>query len=164
MLTAYLCLGSNVGDREAYLKAAVRVLNAHHDVKIKALSGIYESEAEDKTDQRDFYNLVLEIETNLSPIELLGVCELVEKLLKRQRTVRWGPRTIDLDILLYNSQEIDLKELKVPHPRMLKRLFMLVPLLEVAPEAKLPGGELVRSYLDKLAEADYPARVGNLEI
>ncbi len=148
MYRAYLSLGSNIGDRKAYLRAAVKMLKAHKDISVTAISPVYETEPEGYENQRKFYNLVLEIETKLNPENLLDVCRAIEEILKRKRKNKWGPRTIDLDILLYDDLEIREGELVLPHPRMHERLFVLIPLLEIAPQLKLRGGLFIKDYLD----------------
>ncbi|MDI6822422.1 MAG: 2-amino-4-hydroxy-6-hydroxymethyldihydropteridine diphosphokinase [Actinomycetota bacterium] len=163
MPKAYLSLGSNIGDRRAYLRAAIKILKNHKDVEIRNISGIYEAEPEGYVSQRKFYNIAIEVETILSPMELLRACQFVEEFLKRKRKIKWGPRTIDIDILLYGSQEIKGKELVIPHPLMCQRAFMLMPLLEIAPDAKFPSGLPVSSCLDSLSAPFNAIRIGNLE-
>jgi len=150
MAKVYLGLGSNIGNRKTYLRAAIRLLKKHKDIDVKKVSSIYETEPEGYVEQRKFYNLVLEIETSLSPGELLKICNFIEYLLKRKREIKWGPRTIDLDILLYGELEVEEENLEIPHPLMCKRSFVLVPLLEIAPDIKFPSGLSVKHFLDKL--------------
>ncbi|WP_456272798.1 2-amino-4-hydroxy-6-hydroxymethyldihydropteridine diphosphokinase [Bacillus sp. AK031] len=136
--TAYLSLGSNVGNRENYLKEAIKLLNHHHDIEVMKVSSIYETEPVGFTEQGEFLNLVLEITTSLSAEKLLRQCLQVEKDLGREREFRWGPRIIDLDILLYNQENIETEKLIVPHPRMHERAFVLVPLAELSQTIKHP--------------------------
>lgn len=136
MNTAYLSLGSNIGDRLAMLTEAVRLLSEHPAIAVKAVSSIYETDPVGYTDQEAFLNLALEIGTTLPASELLDVCQSIEEQLERKRIIRWGPRTIDLDILLYNQDNMETERLTVPHPRMHERAFVLVPLLEIAPQLK----------------------------
>jgi 2-amino-4-hydroxy-6-hydroxymethyldihydropteridine diphosphokinase len=138
MTIAYLSLGSNVGDREQYLKNAIKLLNDHHEIEVTRVSSIYETDPVGYTDQGEFLNLVLEIKTSLSAETLLHQCLQVEKDLGREREFRWGPRIIDLDILLYNHENIETEELIVPHPRMHERAFVLVPLVELSQTIKHP--------------------------
>ncbi|MDO8885918.1 2-amino-4-hydroxy-6-hydroxymethyldihydropteridine diphosphokinase [Candidatus Oleimmundimicrobium sp.] len=150
MAKVYIGLGSNIGDREAYLRAAIRLLKKHKDIEVKKVSSIYETEPENYTEQRKFYNLVLELKTSLPPDELLKICNFIESLLKRKREIKWGPRTIDLDILLYDELEINEENLKIPHSLMCERSFVLVPLLEIASDLKLSSGVPIKEFLDKL--------------
>jgi 2-amino-4-hydroxy-6-hydroxymethyldihydropteridine diphosphokinase len=163
MPKAYLSLGSNIGNREAYLKAAVKIIKTHSSIKVTKVSGLYQSEPVGYALQRLFLNIVIEIETSLSPRELLMVCQFIEEFLKRKRKVEWGPRTIDVDILLYGQEEIKQPGLTIPHPEMSKRIFVLVPLLEIVPHITFPNGNPVRSFLDFLS-LEGIERVGNLEI
>lgn len=132
MTTAYLSMGSNLGDRAGYLARAVGLLQAPH-TQVVQVSGLYETAPQGKTDQPDFYNIAVKVETTLGPLALLAHTQGVERQLGRERKERWGPRTIDIDILLYGDQAVDLPELTVPHPRMWERAFVLIPLLAIAP-------------------------------
>jgi 2-amino-4-hydroxy-6-hydroxymethyldihydropteridine diphosphokinase len=145
---AYLGLGSNLGDREGTLEAAASLIEALPEVHITAASGIYETDAVGGPEQPDYLNQVLEIETNLPPLRLLLELQIIERLLGRERAVRWGPRTIDVDILWYHGFSAADKELQLPHPRMEDRRFVLDPLAEIAPELVLPSG---RTVLEALA-------------
>jgi 2-amino-4-hydroxy-6-hydroxymethyldihydropteridine diphosphokinase len=135
---AYLSLGSNVGDREHYLKNAIKLLDEHHEIQVTRVSSIYETDPVGFTEQDQFLNLVVEINTSLSAETLLRQCLQVEKDMGREREFRWGPRIIDLDILLYNQENIETEELIVPHPRMHERAFVLVPLVELSQTIKHP--------------------------
>jgi len=135
---AYVGLGSNLGDRRANLRAALRLLSRHGRVSIAAVSGFYETEPVGGPPQPDFLNAVAALETNLTPPALLRVLQGVESRLGRRRTVRWGPRSIDLDLLLYEERVVEAPGLSVPHPRMHERLFVLEPLCEIAPGAIHP--------------------------
>jgi 2-amino-4-hydroxy-6-hydroxymethyldihydropteridine diphosphokinase len=134
----YLSLGSNVGDREQYLKKAIKQLSGHPEIELERVSSIYETDPVGYTDQGSFLNLAVEIRTSLTPQTLLRQCLQVEKDLGREREFRWGPRIIDLDILLYNQENIETEELIVPHPRMHERAFVLVPLTELSQTIKHP--------------------------
>lgn len=134
MNNVYLSLGTNIGNREENLKKAVQLLNENESVSIEAISSIYETAPVGYVDQPSFLNIALFIKTNLNPQETLTVCQSVENTLGRVREIRWGPRIIDLDILLYNDENIETDNLIVPHPRMFERAFVLVPLLEIAKE------------------------------
>ncbi|WP_113928206.1 2-amino-4-hydroxy-6-hydroxymethyldihydropteridine diphosphokinase [Bacillus sp. P14.5] len=153
--TVYLSLGSNVGDREQYLKKAIQQLNEHHEIEVAGVSSIYETDPVGYTDQGEFLNLVLEIRTSLSPHALLNQCLQVEKDLGREREFRWGPRIIDLDILLYNQENIETEELIVPHPRMHERAFVLMPLAELSQTIKHPKfNTSIMALLDEIPDKE----------
>jgi 2-amino-4-hydroxy-6-hydroxymethyldihydropteridine diphosphokinase len=152
-LRAYLGLGSNVGDRERMLTFAADLL-AGPDVRLIARSHIYESPPWGKTDQRSFLNQVLEVETTMPATSLLDRCRDVEQALGRVRIERWGPRTIDVDILLYDDAVIQTPDLIVPHPEMRRRAFVLVPLAELAPALRLPTGEMIADLVAALPDPD----------
>jgi len=137
MSVAYVGLGSNLGDRVLLLAKAVSLL-ATPTVCIKAVSSVYETAPQGIVDQPSFLNLVVQVETDLSPRELLGHTQAIEVELGRVRDLRWGPRTVDLDILLYADQILNENGLQVPHPRMTQRAFVLVPILELDPHLLLP--------------------------
>ena len=137
MKTVYLGLGSNVGNREQHIQQALSKLAAP-DLRIARVSSVYETEPVGFTAQRSFLNLVAEIETELFPMQLLARIGKIEQALGRVRTVPNGPRTIDVDILLYGRAVIRSARLEVPHPRMAERRFVLVPLAELAPELRHP--------------------------
>ncbi len=151
-VVAFLCLGSNLGDRAGMLSAALtRLAPGGGDVRIVRTSRVYESPPWGKTDQPAFLNQVVEIETTLSPEMLLARCREVEDVLGRVRRERWGPRTIDVDILLYGDLVIETPDLVVPHADLRRRAFVLVPLAEVAPALRLPTGETVEDLLHAVA-------------
>jgi 2-amino-4-hydroxy-6-hydroxymethyldihydropteridine diphosphokinase len=128
---AFVSLGSNLGDRAGHLTRAREALEHRADVTVLAASRLYETAPQDLADQPAFLNQVLCLETTLSPRELLHTCQAVESAAGRVRAVRFGPRTLDIDILLFQGVETDDPELTLPHPRMLQRAFVLVPLTEV---------------------------------
>ncbi|HMD10094.1 MAG TPA: 2-amino-4-hydroxy-6-hydroxymethyldihydropteridine diphosphokinase [Candidatus Acidoferrum sp.] len=138
MHTVYLSLGSNVGDREAHLRAAIAALRPV-GVQIKQVSSMYETEPVDYLDQPWFLNCVLEAETELQPHSLLQSLRDIESQLDNKKEFAKGPRKIDLDILLYGSDTIATPHLQVPHPRMHLRRFVLTPLAEIAPNLKHPS-------------------------
>ena len=138
MNTAFISIGTNMGDRQEYLKLAVTSLDATEGIESVETSSIYETAPVGVTDQADFLNLVVRVGTVLTPLELLGECQRIEKELGRVRTIRWGPRTADLDILLYNNVSMDSETLSIPHPRMRERAFVLIPLTELAPDCLDP--------------------------
>jgi len=133
----YLSLGSNLGDREQGLQAAIRLLESP-DLPVLRVSSIYETEPQDFGGQPWFLNLVVEAETSLLPRQLLARVRKIERELGRRRLVVKGPRTIDIDILLYGNFVIETAELTVPHPRMPDRRFVLEPMCELAPELRHP--------------------------
>ena len=135
--TIYLSLGSNVGDREANLRAAISAL-AGAGVRVKRVSSIYETEPVDYLEQEWFLNCVVEGETDVGAVELLRDLRTIEAQMGSKKLVAKGPRLIDIDILLYGSETIDAPELQVPHPRMTQRKFVLAPLAEIAPELRHP--------------------------
>ncbi|RXJ01083.1 2-amino-4-hydroxy-6-hydroxymethyldihydropteridine diphosphokinase [Anaerobacillus alkaliphilus] len=129
----YLSLGSNIGDRYKFLQYGVKSLKDHVNVSIKSCSSIYETSPIGFIDQADFLNMVIEIETSFTPLELLRITQEIQQKAGREFNVRWGPRTLDLDILLYNQENIEMDELNIPHPRMFDRGFVIIPLKEIAP-------------------------------
>ncbi|MDN7243837.1 2-amino-4-hydroxy-6-hydroxymethyldihydropteridine diphosphokinase [Planococcus sp. N028] len=133
MNDSYLSLGSNMGDRLDMLQQAVRLLMEHPAIEVAGISSLYETDPVGFTEQASFLNMAVHIKTTLTALELLDVCQSIEQRLDRKRIVRWGPRTIDLDILLYNEEHIETERLVVPHPRMQERSFVLIPLLELTP-------------------------------
>ena len=136
--TAYLSLGSNMGNRMNNLKEALKRLQSDYPVTVVNVSSIYETDPVGYEEQDLFLNMVAQINTTLSPYQLLEACLQVEKDLGRKREIHWGPRTIDLDILLYNDENIITEMLVVPHPRMHERSFVMIPLVEISPDILLP--------------------------
>lgn len=137
MKTAYISLGSNVGDREQQIAAALQGLGAR-GIRLTKQSSVYSTEPVDVRSQNWFLNCVVEVETELMPRQLLKALQEIEDELGRRRMVRRGPRVIDLDILLFGSSVIRTPELEIPHPRLVWRRFMLVPLAEIAPAVRHP--------------------------
>lgn len=137
MKTVYISLGSNVGEREKHLTASIEAL-AGHGIRVVQRSSIYETEPVDFERQGWFLNCVAECETDLMPRQLLHALQGIERAMGRRRMVVRGPRVIDLDILLFELSVVHTPELEVPHPRMAERRFVLVPLAEIAPEARHP--------------------------
>ena len=138
MKRVYLGLGSNVGDRASYLSAAIEKMHGT-ELVLRQVSKVYENAAVEMTNQADFLNLVVEADTSMLPLRLLQRVLRVELELGRKRTVPKGPRTIDIDVLLYATALIQRTNLEIPHPRMTERRFVLQPLLELAPELRHPA-------------------------
>ena len=163
-ITTYLCLGGNLGDRLAALTEALRLLDETPGMLRIACSSVYETEPWAVADQPNFLNLVAAYETTLSPADLLAACKVVEETVGRTPSFRWGPRLIDVDILLYGDEVVDSAEpdLQIPHPRMAQRAFALVPLAEIAPESSVPpDGVSVRRLLGDVDGRDAVIRRGN---
>lgn len=147
---AYIGVGSNLGDRLANLVAAVEKLRGQAGVRVLRCSHLYETEPVGVADQPWFLNGVLEIETDLGPWELLSTLKRIERELGRQPGRRWGERLIDLDLLLYGDQPVAEKDLSVPHPEMWSRLFVLIPLAELAPRLRRPDGRSIEQAIADL--------------
>ncbi|MBP1950484.1 2-amino-4-hydroxy-6-hydroxymethyldihydropteridine diphosphokinase [Virgibacillus litoralis] len=155
MKTAYLALGTNIEPREEYLTSALEILRKDNNIHISQQSSIYETAPVGYADQADFLNMVIELETYLSALNLLELCQTIERQLGRKKLIRFGPRTIDLDILVYNQENRKTDVLTIPHPRMHERAFVLIPLHEIAPELLLyKGGKTVSDYIKALSESD----------
>ena len=149
MTTAHIGVGSNVGDRQAFCRRAVEVIGAHPEIQIDAVSSLYETSPVGPP-QRSFINMVVRITTELGARELFAACKAIEEQLGRQPgEFRWGPRVIDLDVLLFGDEKIVEADLEIPHPRMTERRFVLVPLLEIDPEVSDPWGTPYREWLDE---------------
>ncbi|HWQ42764.1 MAG TPA: 2-amino-4-hydroxy-6-hydroxymethyldihydropteridine diphosphokinase [Desulfosporosinus sp.] len=143
-MRAFLGLGSNLGDRALYLKEAISALMSPA-IKILAISRIYETEPWGVMDQPQYWNQVIEIDTLLEPLDLLHVCQEIERRLGRERKVHWGARTIDIDILIYDNRVSESEELRLPHPYLEDRAFVLAPLREIAPTLVLPSGRSIQA-------------------
>jgi 2-amino-4-hydroxy-6-hydroxymethyldihydropteridine diphosphokinase len=154
MPTVYIGIGSNVGEREENCLKAVRLLE-ENGVKITRRSALYETEPWGVTDQPRFINMAVASETDLSPRGLLLLLKRIEGDMGRRRGVKWGPRLIDLDILLYNDLVMEESDLAIPHPMMHRRHFVLKPLAEIAPDKVHPGmARKIRDLLRDLREDD----------
>jgi 2-amino-4-hydroxy-6-hydroxymethyldihydropteridine diphosphokinase len=134
----FLGLGSNLNDREAYLENAISQLDADENIQVLMRSSILQTKALGDMAQPMYLNMVVEIETSLSPKELLNVCLEIEADNGRVRTEKWGPRTLDIDILFYGDEVVDTLGLRIPHPELIQRSFVLEPLAEIAPDFKHP--------------------------
>ncbi len=147
MKNVFLSLGSNIGEREAQLDEAVERLEAA-GVRVVRRSSVYETEPQDLRDQPWFLNLVLEVETGLSPIQLLAAIQGIEKAMGRRRDVPKGPRTVDIDILLYGPAIVETEDIQIPHPRLDRRRFVLEPMAELAPDLRHPlSGKTISELL-----------------
>ena len=151
---AYIALGSNLGERAATLVQAAKTLNNVRGVKVRRISNMIETEPAGPEDQPKYLNAATEIQTTLSPQELLHTLQDIERKLGRDRSTeqRWGPRTCDLDILLMGNFKIETQELTIPHPRMHERIFVLKPLASIAPNVRHPL--LDKTVVELLAEIE----------
>lgn len=136
--TAFIALGSNMGNRYDNILYAIKKLTRHSNIKLVNYSSIYETDPVGYEDQDLFLNMVIEVATDLNAHELLDRCLGTELELGRKREIKWGPRTIDLDILIFNQENIETEKLIVPHPRMHERAFVMIPLLEINHDSRLP--------------------------
>lgn len=153
--TVYLSLGSNMGDRRQYIENAVKSLREEPDIKCVRVSDLIETEPYGYTDQEKFLNAAVELRTLKDPEQMLEKCRQIEKEGHRERSIHWGPRTIDVDILLYDDLVVQTDELTIPHREMHKRRFVLEPLAQLAPWAGHPVyGKKVIELLEKLEETD----------
>jgi 2-amino-4-hydroxy-6-hydroxymethyldihydropteridine diphosphokinase len=151
MTTAWIGIGSNVGERALFGRRAVEELGNENGVEVTGISSLYETSPIGGPPQRSYINLVARIETTLEPRPLLETTQRIEKRLGRDESaIRWGPRVIDLDVLLFGEEKISEPDLEIPHPRLKERRFVLIPLLEIDPELTDPWGT---RYADALDEA-----------
>ena len=134
MTRAFVGLGSNIGDRLGNLRSALRMLSEIPEVRVVTVSSIYETDPVGPEDQPDFLNAVIEIDTTFDVRQLFDVVKHIETEAGRKPTYKWGPREIDLDLLLYGDHTVDDEDLEIPHPRMTERAFVVVPLAEIAPD------------------------------
>lgn len=153
MNKAYLGLGTNIGDRLGYLNKAYEILNNKEEINIIKKSKIYETKAWGFTEQADFLNMCIEIDTSLCEYELLRVCQDVEYELNRKRIIKWGPRTIDVDILFFNDIILNDEELTIPHPRIQDRAFVLIPLLDLQKNLYIKNKD-INTYLNLLDDEE----------
>lgn len=129
--TVLLSLGSNLGDRLLYLRGALQELQRNEGIRLEAVSSVYETDPIGLADQPAFLNIVIRISTALDPLELLAVCQDIENRFQRDRTVHWGPRTLDIDLLAFEAVAMDSPVLTLPHPHMMEREFVQIPLQEI---------------------------------
>lgn len=150
-MKAYIGLGSNLGDREGQIRAALEAIADLPDTDLVRVSSLYDTEPAGEVDQPNFLNAAALVDTELEPRQLLWNLLLIEKRLGRVRTQPWGPRTIDLDLLLFGDEIIEEDDLRVPHPEIIRRSFVLVPLVELDPRLVHPGtGETMAAHLNRL--------------
>lgn len=153
---AYLSLGSNLGDRSANLRNAMGYVARQHGCQVARESRIYETEPVGVIDQPQFLNMAAEIETDLTPLELLRALKEIEAALGRESHARWGPRLIDIDIVFYEDRVEESPELTIPHPEFRNRAFVLHPLAEIAGEAMDPvTGRTVRELAERCSDASW---------
>ena len=143
MVRAFLGLGSNIGDRRTILREAVGAIP-----DLVAVSPVYETDPVGGPEQDPYYNIVVELDTARSPGQLLELCRDLEQAAGRVRRIRWGPRTLDVDVLLAGDERVDTVDLTVPHPRMATRNFVMVPLLDLAPDLDIDGYDPVEAIGD----------------
>ena len=165
--TAFLSLGSNLGNRMQMLHAALQLLHNRADVEVVNVSPVYQTAAWGKTAQPDFYNCAAQITTSLAPEALLDVLLATERALGRERLERWGPRTIDIDLLFWGDVQLTTNRLVVPHPELHRRRFVLLPLADIAPGFVHPGEKETISALaarcpDPLAAIRLPEPISPL--
>lgn len=164
IVTAYLGLGANIGEPLTQLQQAIESIHYTHGICVNRISSVYETAPIGFEDQPSFYNVVIEVQTTLSPFQLLSALSQIEKKMHRVRKVRWGPRTIDIDILLYDQRTIQHDDLQIPHPRMTERAFVMVPLAELIPDVTVPGTEqLVQQRASEL-QLEQDVRVLSVEL
>lgn len=150
MTVAYVGIGSNVGERGAFCRAAVQALREVSGIEVTGVSSLYETSPLGGPPQRSFVNMVVRLDTELDPRGLLESCRMIERRLGREPSdIHWGPRVVDLDILLFGEEKLNEPDLEIPHPRITQRRFVLVPLLEIDPQAADPWGALYADYLDE---------------
>jgi 2-amino-4-hydroxy-6-hydroxymethyldihydropteridine diphosphokinase len=152
-----------MGDRLENLRAAVAGLSREAGVAVERCSSVYETEPVGEVlDQQDFLNAVVAVQTDLAPLELLAVCKGIERELGRRAGPRHGPRPIDIDVLLVGDAVLDSPRLRLPHPEVTARRFVLVPLLELEPQLELPGGGRLSAALEALPRGQRVERAGDL--
>ncbi|KHF38306.1 2-amino-4-hydroxy-6-hydroxymethyldihydropteridine diphosphokinase [Halalkalibacter okhensis] len=155
MHNVYIALGSNIGDREDHLEKAIQLLETQDEMKLIKRSSIYETEPVGYVNQQSFLNMVVNIKTTKTAREVLDVTQSVEHHCGRERGIRWGPRTIDLDILLFDEEKMMLENLVIPHPRMWERAFVIVPLMEIHPTLYAEHlGQTIQEVYDELPDKE----------
>lgn len=151
MARCYLGLGSNLGDRAGAVRESVDLLSAAGDIVLRRMSSLYVTEPWGNENQPDFVNAVAEIDTTLGPEDLLARAKSIEDRMGREKRERWGPREIDVDLLLYGDEVVYTRDLRIPHPGIEERAFVLVPLLELSPDLTHPAtGRRLAESLERL--------------
>ncbi|MDC0390714.1 2-amino-4-hydroxy-6-hydroxymethyldihydropteridine diphosphokinase [Candidatus Thioglobus sp.] len=151
-MLAYIGLGSNLNKPKQQIKTAVMALHATKDVQVVNLSSLYQSPPVDDSKQPDYINAIAQVDTHLTPLELLYVCQDIETKQHRIREKKWGARTIDLDIIIYGVQVVASKQLIIPHPEMMNRAFVLIPLAELEDDLKVPVLGPIQDLIEELGE------------
>jgi 2-amino-4-hydroxy-6-hydroxymethyldihydropteridine diphosphokinase len=151
-LLAYIGLGSNLNSPKQQIKDAVMALHTAKDVEVVNLSSLYQSPPVDGSKQPDYINAIVQVNTHLTPLELLYVCQDIETQQHRVREKKWGARTIDLDIIIYGVQVVASKQLIIPHPQMMNRAFVLIPLAELEDDLKVPVLGPIQNLIKELGE------------
>lgn len=149
---AYIGLGSNLNDPQKQLKQALEAISRLNNVTLLACSSFYVSKPQGPSDQPDFLNAVCKISTQHDPFALLKALQTIEKAQGKKKIRHWGERCIDLDILLYNQNSVQTPNLTIPHPQMLKRDFVLIPLAEIAPDLRFSDGSFILDKIDQQQE------------
>ncbi|MHB0867634.1 MAG: 2-amino-4-hydroxy-6-hydroxymethyldihydropteridine diphosphokinase [Thermoleophilia bacterium] len=163
MATVYLSLGCNVGDCAASLATAVGRLDSHEDIEVTRVSSVYITDPVGTLDQPNFLNIALALQTRLAPADLHAATRIIETDLGgRDGRVPDGPRTMDIDILMYDHEDITTADLVLPHPRLMERAFVLAPLAEIVPDAVLPGGQTAILALTALEDTHSVEKTGQL--
>lgn len=164
MARGFLSLGCNIGDCGVNLSRALASLGAAAAIEVTRVSSVYITEPVGMREQPDFYNIAVAVETSLEPLALLEACRAIEEELGgREGRVPLGPRTIDIDILLFEQLAIAHRDLRLPHPRLAERAFVLVPLAEIAPEWRLPDGRTIARALSELDDPHSVRKIGSLD-
>lgn len=151
-MEVYIGIGTNMGSKGVNIEQAVALLEQNPDIKLLGLAPLYRTAPVGYLEQEWFLNTVARLETDLKPMSLLYALLEIERLLGRERQIHWGPRVIDLDLLLYGDETISLPRLEVPHPRLGERAFVVVPLADLAPQLVLPGGLKAKDLAKALSQ------------
>ena len=159
----WLGLGSNLGDRGAALQGAIDRLAAH-GVRPTAVSRVFETAPREVTDQPDFLNAAVAVETDLDPLALLDTVKGIELELGREPGPRWGPRAVDIDLLMWDGGAVDHERLVIPHPRLVERRFALMPLLDVGPDLMLPDGRALWAIATTLDPFEQPVNFTTIRL
>ena len=154
MTNAVISIGSNLGDRFSYIQTAVTSICQHPKISNVKVSSVYETKPVGGVEQGDFLNAAISLDTELTPIELLKFAQQLENQAERVREVRWGPRTLDVDILTYGNEVLNSEELTLPHPRIAERAFVLVPWFEIAPDSEITNLGKLESLYNSISKSE----------